>query len=137
MKMPLSDRALSLLEEENQFAVLSTINPDGSSQLTTMWYLLQDDGTLIMNTIASLQKVKNIRRDPRVAVCIEDGNRYVSINGTVNIITDQTTVQQTIKQLVERYIKDDEKRQQYISLFTGQDRVVLHLTGEKYHDFSV
>jgi PPOX class probable F420-dependent enzyme len=74
----LSDWAKKLLREEH-FAVLSTLNKDGSSHLTTMWYLLENDGTIVMSTPSHLQKVKNLRRDPRIAICVEDGNRYVSL----------------------------------------------------------
>ncbi len=97
----LSDWAKELLREDH-FAVLSTLNTDGSSHLTTMWYLLENDGTIVMSTPGHLQKVKNLRRDPRIAICVQDGNRYVSLYGTVTISEDQTIVRQDIEHLVER-----------------------------------
>ncbi len=48
MTAKLSERAHAFLHEV-RFAVLGTINQDGTPQLTTMWYLLEDD-TLVMNT---------------------------------------------------------------------------------------
>jgi PPOX class probable F420-dependent enzyme len=99
-----------------------------------MWYLY-DDGTIIMNTQVHLQKAKNIRRDPRIAICIEDGPRYVSINGTVNIIEDQEIVRHDIECLVARYIKGEETRQQYIATFVQQQRVALHLRSEKVIEY--
>jgi PPOX class probable F420-dependent enzyme len=130
----LSDRAQAFLKEDH-FAVLSTLNRDGSSQLTTMWYLLDDDGRIVMNSLAHLQKVKNLRRDPRFAICVEDGNRYVSINGTVEIIEDQETVHRDIYRLSERYIKDEERRRRYIATFVEQQRVAFRLTCEKVTEF--
>ena len=41
-KTSLSDKARAFLEEK-RFAVLATINQDGTPQLTTMWYELQGD----------------------------------------------------------------------------------------------
>lgn len=134
MSVVLSNQARVFLKELH-FAVLSTINKDGSSHLTTMWYLLEDDGTIAMNSLVHLQKVKNIRRDPRIAICIEDGPRYVSINGTVDIIEDQEIIRHDIERLVERYIKDEEARQQYLVTFLQQSRVALHLKCEKVTEF--
>lgn len=132
----LSDWAKELLSEEH-FAVLSTLNKDGSSQLTTMWYLLENDGTIVMSTPGHLQKVKNLRRDPRIAICVQDGNRYVSLYGTVTISEDQTIVRQDIQRLVERYMKDEATRQQAIAALVQQSRVALRFTPEKVTEFSV
>ena len=62
----LSDWAREFLREDH-VAVVSTLNTDGSPQVTTIWYLLQVDGTLIMSTPGRTQKVKNLRRDPGIA----------------------------------------------------------------------
>jgi PPOX class probable F420-dependent enzyme len=132
----LSDWAKELLREEH-FAVVSTLNKDGSSHLTTMWYLLENDGTIVMSTPSHLQKVKNLRRDPRIAICVEDGNRYVSLYGTVTISEDQAIVRQDIEQLVERYIKDEATRPQTIAAFVQQSRVALRFIPEKVSEFSV
>ncbi|HTK06125.1 MAG TPA: PPOX class F420-dependent oxidoreductase [Ktedonobacteraceae bacterium] len=126
----LSAKALAFLKEEH-VAILSTINKDGTSQLTAMWYVLEDDGTIMMDTQVHLQKMKNIRRDARVALCIEDGFRYVSINGTLELNDDQEVVRKDLRNLVERYVKDEETRQQYFSAFTQQTRVALRLKAEK------
>jgi PPOX class probable F420-dependent enzyme len=134
MATALSNHALAFLKELH-FAVLSTINKDGTSQLTNMWYLLDDDGTIVMNTQVHLQKAKNIRRDPRIAICVEDGPRYVSINGTVDIIEDQEIIRHDIECLVERYIKDEETRRQYITTFVRQQRIALRLRCEKVVEF--
>src|SRR5260370_13498107 len=119
-----SDWAKKLLSEEH-FAVLSTLNTDGSSQLTTMWYLLENEGTIVMSTPGHLQKVKNLRRDPRIAICVEDGNRYVSLYGTVTISQDQTIVRQDIQHLLERYIHDETPDHQTITPLHQQSRVLL------------
>jgi hypothetical protein len=49
MTRMLSDWAKEFLRED-RVGVVSTLNNDGSSHLTTMWYLLADDGTLVMST---------------------------------------------------------------------------------------
>ncbi|QBD75771.1 PPOX class F420-dependent oxidoreductase [Ktedonosporobacter rubrisoli] len=126
----LSDKALAYLKEEH-FAVLSTVNKDGSPQIATMWYLVDEDGTIVMNSIAHLQKVKNIRRDPRIAFCVQEGQRYVSLSGTIELIEDQEVVRRDILRLTKRYIKDDETREQYVASFLKQSRVALYLRAKK------
>jgi PPOX class probable F420-dependent enzyme len=132
----LSDWAREFLREDH-VAVVGTLNKDGSPHLTTMWYLLMDDGTLIMNTPGRNQKVKNMRRDPRIALCVGDGARSVSLYGTVTISEDQTLVQQDLERLVERYVKDEGIRPQVIATFIQQSRVALHFKPSKATEFSV
>lgn len=102
--MTLTDAVRAFLDER-RFAVLATINPDGSPQQTVMWYELRGD-TIMMNTLEGRMKDLNIRRDPRVSVCLEDGYRYVSIHGHVEIIDDHDTSQSDIYALARRYNPD-------------------------------
>lgn len=132
----LSDWAIEFLRGDH-VAVVSTLNKDGSSHLTTMWYLLADDGTLIMSTPGRNQKVKNLRRDPRIALCIGDVERSVSLYGTVIISDDQAIVRRDIERLAERYVKDESMRPQVVEIFVRQSRVSLHFLPEKVTEFSV
>lgn len=95
MTSKLSDWAREFLCED-RVAVVSTINKDGSPQVTTIWYLLQEDGTLIMSTPGRTQKVQNLRRDPRIAICVGDESRSVSLYGTVTISEDQNVIRQAL-----------------------------------------
>jgi pyridoxine/pyridoxamine 5'-phosphate oxidase len=53
---PPSQEMLFECWREKHFTVLSTINKDGSSQLTTVLYALNDDETMVMNTEVHSQK---------------------------------------------------------------------------------
>jgi PPOX class probable F420-dependent enzyme len=132
----LSDWAKEFLREDH-VVVVSTLNKDGSSHLTTMWYLLADDGTLIMSTPGRNQKVKNLRRDPRIALCVGDVTRSVSLYGCVSVSEDQALVRQDLEHLVERYVKEASIRPQVVTTFVQQSRVALHFTPEKVTEFSV
>ena len=52
-------------------AVLVTIDADGRSVPTPIWYLYRD-GLLYFRTDEASAKVANVRRDPRVAVCVQE-----------------------------------------------------------------
>lgn len=125
MARALSEKARALVQER-RFAVLGTINKDGSPQLTTMWYLLDGD-VILMNTKAGRTKERNMRRDPRISVCIEDGYSYVTISGTVAMIDDPQVAQRDIYRLAVRYNGEEEARRQMEEQFSKETRVTLHL----------
>src|SRR6476619_1115701 len=84
--------------KEKRFAVLATINADGSPQQTIMWYELQGD-EIMMNTRDGRVKAGNFRRDPRASICVEDGYRGVTIQGAVRLGEDSETAQADIRRL--------------------------------------
>ena len=86
--MKLSDKAKRLIDGKN-FASVATLMPDGSPQVAPVW-IDRDGDTIILNATVSRQRTRNLRRDPRVAICIfEQNNPYsnVLIRGKVVGIT--------------------------------------------------
>jgi len=79
--------------------------PDGSPQLTQTW--VDTDGVhILINTVEGFQKVKNVRRDPRVAVAVSDPtnpSRYYSVRGKVSSVTSEGA-REHIEQLAQRYL---------------------------------
>lgn len=136
MTRMLSDWAREFLQED-RVAVVSALNKDGGSHLTTMWYLLTDDGTIILSTPGRNQKVKNLRRDLRIALCVGDEGRSVSLYGTVMISSDQSVIRQDLEQLVTRYVKEEAVRAPALAMFLQQGRVVLHVKPVKATEFSL
>jgi len=129
----LSDKARAFLNEK-RFAVLATLNQDGTAQQTTMWYLLEGD-TIVMNTRAGRLKDRNLRRDPRISICIEDGYSYITISGKVQIIDDPEVAQRDIRRLAVRYDGVEQAEQQVASQFSKEERVTLHLALEHVHEY--
>lgn len=98
---PLADPVRAFLDEP-RFAVLATIGPDGTPHQSVMWYELQGDHVL-MNTKRGRVKDRNLRRDARVSLCVEDGYRYVTIAGRCELVTDPETAWNDIERLAVRY----------------------------------
>lgn len=71
MKIPQSIRSLI---ESGRPAHLVTLNRDGSPQVTLVWIGLEGD-ELVAGHLPRHQKVKNIGRDPRVAISIESDTK--------------------------------------------------------------
>ena|SRR5579863_6443655 len=119
-----------------RFAVLATINPNGSVQQTVMWYLLDGD-TLVMNTTDRRHKTANLRRDPRVSLCVSDGYRFVTLKGRATLSDDQTVSQADILKLAVHYDGEEQGRRQAAEVFSKQRRVSIRVPIEQVLDYGV
>jgi PPOX class probable F420-dependent enzyme len=81
VKLP--DDLLALLRLPSPCYV-STLMPDGSPQLTQTW--VDTDGEhVLINSVVGFQKIRNIERDPRVALTVSDPenpHRYFAVRET-------------------------------------------------------
>lgn len=122
--MDLPDGLLALLEQPS-LCYLATTMPDGSPHLTQTW--VDTDGKhILVNSVQGFQKIKNIERDPRVAVNVSDaGNpsRYYAVRGRVLDITTDGGVEH-IEKLAQRYLGRP------YPWFGGHDQIRLILTIE-------
>ncbi len=88
MQIPNSARKLL---EGPALAHLVTLNPDGSPQVSIVWVGLDGD-EIVCAHMAERQKVRNIRRDPRVSISLEAGTHndrglveYLVLHGSARI----------------------------------------------------
>ena len=89
MAIPLSDATLRLVDGKN-YAVLATVNPDGSPQTSVVW-VGRDGDDLLFSTVEGRVKHRNMRRDPRVSVTVidwSDPENYVELRGRVSMTPD-------------------------------------------------
>lgn len=71
-------------------ALLATLMPDGSPQVTPVWFS-RDGDDILVNSARGRAKDRNMRRDPRVALTIVDPDnpyRYIEVRGDVRAITE-------------------------------------------------
>lgn len=84
--MPSSlDQYLDLLQQKKAFAALATIMPDGSPQVTPVWFDYAG-GKVRVNTAKGRTKARNLRPGAQVALSIMDPDnpyRYVQVRGRV------------------------------------------------------
>ena len=90
MRDRMSDQAIELLQSD-RVATLATINPDGSPHLSSAWVGIEDD-ELVIATLPDQRKLRNVRRDPRVALSISTGRinewgleEYLVVEGTARV----------------------------------------------------
>ncbi|MGI5453902.1 PPOX class F420-dependent oxidoreductase [Streptomyces sp. CA-249302] len=84
------DPVRTLLDGKN-FASVATLGPDGSPQNSVVWIKREGD-TVLFSSTDGRQKVRNLRRDPRISLTVFDlANPYTSveIRGTAEILPDE------------------------------------------------
>lgn len=119
----LSDPVRRFLDEP-RFGVLATTNADGTPQQTVMWYL-RDGDHIVMNTARGRRKDRNLLRDCRASLCIEDGQRYLTLAGEIELDDDPATAQADIRRLAVRYEGEEAAARMVASDFSRQERVTL------------
>jgi PPOX class probable F420-dependent enzyme len=92
--MILEDVRIQRFLATKEVAVLATVQPDGAPLAMAMWFL-HEPAALTMISVDGLQKVRNLRRDPRVCVVAEAGGggsdiRGVTVNGRAVFLDDGT-----------------------------------------------
>lgn len=116
------------LFEKRAFAHLATLMPDGRPQVSPVWNDF-DGRYVLINTARGRQKDRNLRRDPRVSLCIMDPEnpyRYLEIRGRVAEITEQGA-DTHIDRLAKKYLNLDE----YPYRQPGEVRVIYKIEPEQ------
>ncbi|MGH2354700.1 MAG: pyridoxamine 5'-phosphate oxidase family protein [Chloroflexota bacterium] len=120
--------------EEPRYAVMATINSSGTPQLTVMWYVLHPtEDIVLLNSSRGTLKVKNLRRDPRMVLCVEDGPRYVTLQGTAELVEDRTAQEREVnEQIAPRYIGQRLGSRRWEAI-KGADRIGIRMRIDKVH----
>jgi len=115
-----------------QLAHLSTINVDGSPQVSVVWVGLDGDDIVIGHLMGG-RKVTNISRDPRVALTVEaDGanpvgmTNYLIVSGTARLV--EGGAPQLLQRLAELYVGPGVKFPPFDNPPPGH---VIHITPER------
>lgn len=125
----LTDDYIKFLND-NKFAALATINADGTPQQSAVWYELRGDHILI-NTRVGRIKERNLRRDPRISLCIIDEYQALTIKGRATMDYDQETAQADIKALAIQNHGPEKGEQLAEEVYSRQKRVSANINIEK------
>ncbi len=105
-RIQMTPEEIEVFIEGQKSLQVATINRDGSVHLSTLWFAVVD-GDLVFETYTKSQKIKNLERDDRIAVLLEDGVVYdqlrgVSINGRAELHTDPEVVHRLALEVMDR-----------------------------------
>ena len=102
--MKLTEELLAILRQPST-CYIATSMADGSPQVTQTW--VDTDGEhVIINSVQGYVKLRNIERDPRVAVVVsepENPSRYFQVRGRVVDVTTDGAVDH-IEMLAQKYL---------------------------------
>ncbi len=94
----MSDEEQASFVAAQRVVICATIGPRGWPHLMPLWYVVRDRD-LWAWTYAKSQKVRNLERDPRATLQIEDGERYQELHGVM--IEVDTTIHREAEVVTE------------------------------------
>jgi PPOX class probable F420-dependent enzyme len=124
------DKYKDLVTDKVAFAELATVMPDGSPQVTPVWFEFKD-GAIRINTALGRRKARNLETNPKVAMAIVDPAspyRYLQIRGHVTRST-QDGADAHIDSLAKRYLNQDK----YPFRAPGEVRVIYEIAIDSCH----
>lgn len=135
--MPTTDfsnsRVQSLLGSRDT-VVLATIQPSGAPLAMAMWFV-HDHESVAMISVDGLQKVKNLRRDPRVCVVVESVGdqalRCASVQGRVEFVESPEQQAPLVDRLFQKY--GDALAGRWAGRQMPRDRVMFRVLPERVY----
>ena len=119
------DTYLDLLQQKKAFAELATVMPDGSPQVTPVWFDYTN-GVVRINTAKGRVKARNMQQGSPVALSIMDPDnpyRYLQLRGKVTRVTEEGASAH-IDSLAKKYLGKDK----YPWSRPGEVRVTYEIT---------
>jgi PPOX class probable F420-dependent enzyme len=122
-------------------AIIATNRVDGPPQLTPVWYIFEDS-KMYISVGAGTVKAQNLRRDPRVTICVDGGHpdaRYVILQGAVTILEPGDPLQEQMRwRIIRHYYTSEEEARRYYESMRNFPSVLLVLAPDKIisQDFS-
>ena len=135
--MPLTapDAKIESLLAGRYIAALATANPDGSIQLTAVWYLYEG-GSLYVATSSQLRKARNVAARPQVSLMVDTrhggADRGVTAIGRAEIISGDAARAIALR-LHRRYLSEAALADPQIGPgFAAFDDVVICITPDRW-----
>lgn len=104
------DQWRAFLRSPVRTAALATTRKDGRPHVAPVWYDVDDDGTILFNTGATTVKGHAVRRDGKVALCVQDDQppfSFVLIEGDATWTDDLDEVRAGAARIGGRYMGAD------------------------------
>jgi PPOX class probable F420-dependent enzyme len=102
-----TDEAYAFLADGRRTGKLAVARRDGRPMVTPVWFLIDDDRSLVFMTATSSIKARAMRREPRVSLAVDDERppyAYVRLDGTAEVIDDQEALADWAVRIAERYM---------------------------------
>ncbi len=126
----------SFLRSPVRTGKLATVRKDGRPLIVPVWYDLEEE-TLVFMTGRDSTKARNMRRDPRVSICVDDEVTpfaYVELAGTVVLSNDADQMRYWATRIGGRYM-GQELAETYGKINSGAGELIVHVTPTHLHGY--
>lgn len=130
----LTERVRAFLDEPH-FASLGTAGADGAPHQAVIWYRLDPDGRLTINSREGRRWPADLKRDPRCSLAVfwgEDPNRWVGITGVLDDVVED--VEQARDDIVALAVRYGDATPSSVATFRSQQRVSFRIRIVGIHD---
>jgi PPOX class probable F420-dependent enzyme len=104
------DEIRTFLSAGTRTGKLAVTRLDGSPMVVPIWFVVDDDGSLLFTTWRDTIKGKAIRRDGRVSLCVDEEQppfAYVRVDGTATLEEDPERLRTWATRIAARYMGAD------------------------------
>jgi PPOX class probable F420-dependent enzyme len=122
------DQAREIIRSQHR-AVLAAMRSDGTPQMSPVLAAVDDEGCVVVSTRETAYKVKQLRRDPRVWLCVLPDRffgRWIQVDGTAEIVS----LPEAMNGLVDYYRQisgEHENWDEYRAAMEQEKRVLLRI----------
>lgn len=105
-----TDEVRTFLMTGTRTGKLATVAADGRPQVVPIWFVVDDDGSLLFTCGEETAKARAIARDPRVTLCVDDETppfAFVQVQGTASISRDPAELLEWATRIGGRYMGAD------------------------------
>lgn len=131
--MTMTSRRVLEFTQHTYLAILATVYPSGRPQAFPVWY--EYDGDIFtLTTYAEAAKVRNIHRNPKVALCITDTSRQIkslTVLGRAEVDMDNQSAQELHRKLSIRYLGADEGRD-WADSMDDEEMAIVRVIPDKF-----
>jgi PPOX class probable F420-dependent enzyme len=124
---------------DRNFATIATLDDDGAPRQAVIWYRLEDDGRIMINSRHPRRWPHNLLRDGRIAFAVPetgDPMRWLGFTGVLDeVVEDVAQAREDIVALAHRYSTDGTVDPDTEATFRSQPRITfqIRLTGVYDH----
>ena len=136
MERMTKEECMQFLRSPVRTGKLATVRKDGQPLVVPVWYDLEEETVVFMTAQDSL-KTRNMRRDPRVSLCVDEEVTpfaYVALEGTVVMSDDADQVYYWATRIGGRYM-GQELAETYGKINSGAGVLIVHVTPTNMHGY--
>ncbi|MGE0827648.1 MAG: PPOX class F420-dependent oxidoreductase [Candidatus Binatia bacterium] len=136
MERMTKEACLQFLRSPVRTGKLATVRQDGRPLIVPVWYDLEGE-TLVFMTAPDSMKARNMHRDPRISLCVDDEVTpfaYVEVEGTVVMLADADQARYWATRIGGRYM-GQELAETYGRINSGGGELIVRVTLTQVHGY--